>query len=191
MPLTSEDGRVVAELGDVTTMAVGAVVNAAKSSLMGGGGVDGAIHRAGGPDILAACRRLRRTTHPDGLPPGQAVATTAGNMPADVVIHTVGPVWEGGGRNEDAVLADCYRNSLSVAAELGVSSIAFPSISTGIYGFPRERAASIVWPTVTGEVAHLSASMQIHLVFFSRADLECFWRNRSGGGLDDVGRFGR
>lgn len=125
--------------GDITEQRVDAIVNAANSSLLGGGGVDGAIHRAGGPEILAECRRLRAEQYPDGLPPGQAVATTAGRLPARWVIHTVGPVWsETEDRSE--TLRACYRNSLRVAAELGAASAAFPLISAGAYGWPKEDA---------------------------------------------------
>jgi O-acetyl-ADP-ribose deacetylase len=128
--------------GDITTQDVDAVVNAANSSLLGGGGVDGAIHAAGGPQVLAACRELRATTLPDGLPTGQAVATTAGRLPARWVIHTVGPVY---GRDEPAadLLASAYRECLRVADELGAVSVAFPSISTGAYGYPLDEAAPI------------------------------------------------
>jgi O-acetyl-ADP-ribose deacetylase (regulator of RNase III) len=133
--------------GDITKLAVDAIVNAANSSLLGGGGVDGAIHRAGGPEILAACQELRRTQLPDGLPTGQAVATTAGRLPARWVIHTVGPVYA---KREDRseLLAACYRNSLRVADELGARSIAFPTISAGIYGWPVADATRIAVRTV-------------------------------------------
>ena len=128
--------------GDITRLRVDAIVNAANSSLLGGGGVDGAIHRAGGPAILAACRQLRATSLPDGLPAGQAVATTAGKLPATWVIHTVGPVYS---RTEDrsALLVSCYRQCLRVADELGVHSIAFPTISAGVYGWPMDDATRI------------------------------------------------
>ena len=119
--------------GDLTTLAADALVNAANSSLLGGGGVDGAIHRRGGPAILAACRELRATTLPDGLPPGQAVATTAGDLPARWVIHTVGPIH---GHGDVKTLRSCYAQSLRIAAELGAATIAFPLISAGAYGWP-------------------------------------------------------
>jgi O-acetyl-ADP-ribose deacetylase (regulator of RNase III) len=133
--------------GDITTQEVDAVVNAANSSLLGGGGVDGAIHRAGGPAILAECRELRATRYPDGLPTGQAVATTAGNLPARWVIHTVGPVYA---KKEDRshLLASAYRESLRVAEELGARSVAFPAVSAGIYGWPLDDAARIAVTTV-------------------------------------------
>ncbi|MFI0902514.1 O-acetyl-ADP-ribose deacetylase [Streptomyces sioyaensis] len=133
--------------GDITEQAVDAVVNAANSSLLGGGGVDGAIHRRGGPEILAECRALRDGHYGGGLPTGQAVATTAGRLPARWVIHTVGPVFA---RQEDrsALLASCYRESLRVADELGARTVAFPAISTGVYRWPMEDAARIAVETV-------------------------------------------
>jgi O-acetyl-ADP-ribose deacetylase (regulator of RNase III) len=128
--------------GDITEQAVDAIVNAANTSLMGGGGVDGAIHRRGGPQILAECKRLRAERYPDGLPTGMAVATTAGKLPARWVIHTVGPVFS---RSEDRshLLASCYVESLRVADELGAQSVAFPAISTGVYGYPLDLAAPV------------------------------------------------
>jgi O-acetyl-ADP-ribose deacetylase (regulator of RNase III) len=139
--------RIALVQGDITRQQVDAIVNAANSSLMGGGGVDGAIHRRGGPQILAACRELRAGTHRDGLPTGQAVATTAGQLPARWVIHTVGPVYS---RTEDrsALLASCYAESLRVAAGLGARTVAFPAISAGIYGWPADDAARIAISTV-------------------------------------------
>ncbi len=125
--------------GDITVERVDAVVNAANSSLLGGGGVDGAIHRKGGPAILADCRALRASRYGRGLPTGQAVATTAGDLPARWVVHTVGPVWSAG-EDRSALLRDCYANSLAVADELGAATIAFPLISAGIYGWPADDA---------------------------------------------------
>ena len=127
--------------GDITKIKVDAIVNAANSSLMGGGGVDGAIHRAGGPAILEGCRMI--VAKQGGCKTGEAVITTGGNLPAKFVIHTVGPVWNGGKRNESTLLASCYSNSLKLAAEHKLSSIAFPNISTGIYGYPKKEAAEI------------------------------------------------
>jgi O-acetyl-ADP-ribose deacetylase (regulator of RNase III) len=124
---------------DITTLAKDAIVNAANSSLMGGGGVDGAIHRAGGPRILEECKKI--VAKSGRLPTGEAVITTAGNMPAKHVIHTVGPVWHGGRRGEETLLRNAYKNSLSVAKENGVKTVAFPSISTGVYGYPVDLAA--------------------------------------------------
>ncbi|MDJ1132909.1 O-acetyl-ADP-ribose deacetylase [Streptomyces iconiensis] len=136
--------------GDITEQDVDAVVNAANSSLLGGGGVDGAIHRKGGSDILAECRRLRASHYGKGLPTGQAVATTAGRLPARWVIHTVGPVW---GREEDRseLLASCHRESLRAARELGARTVAFPAISTGVYRWPLEDAARIAVTTLREE----------------------------------------
>ncbi|MFN3338965.1 MAG: O-acetyl-ADP-ribose deacetylase [Dietzia sp.] len=145
----STHARVVLHHGDITRLTVDAVVNAANSSLLGGGGVDGAIHRSGGPEILRECRELRATRFPDGLPTGQAVATGAGDLPARWVIHTVGPVH---GRTRDGAqrLADCYRNPLAVADQLGARTVAFPLISAGAYGWPREDAVRTALDTLTG-----------------------------------------
>ncbi|MEV7199472.1 O-acetyl-ADP-ribose deacetylase [Streptomyces griseoluteus] len=134
-------------LGDITEQRVDAIVNAANSSLLGGGGVDGAIHRRGGPAILAACRDLRASHYGGGLPTGEAVATTAGDLPAEWVIHTVGPVWQGPG-SDPVFLASCYRESLRVADEVGARTVAFPAISTGVYRWPLEEAARVAVETV-------------------------------------------
>ena len=128
--------------GDITKQRVDAIVNAANSGLLGGGGVDGAIHRAGGPSIMRECEAIRAKT--GGCPTGEAVITGAGDLPAKYVIHTAGPVWHGGSRGEDALLRSCYEKSMALAEAHGVKTIAFPNISTGVYGFPRTRAASIV-----------------------------------------------
>ncbi|WP_329544727.1 O-acetyl-ADP-ribose deacetylase [Streptomyces sp. NBC_01356] len=133
--------------GDITRQSVDAVVNAANSSLLGGGGVDGAIHRRGGPAILAECRRLRASRYGKGLATGRAVATTAGELDARWVIHTVGPVWQGPG-SDPALLASCYRESLRVADELGARTVAFPAISTGVFRWPMEEAARVAVETV-------------------------------------------
>jgi O-acetyl-ADP-ribose deacetylase (regulator of RNase III) len=136
------DVRIALVLGDITEQEVDGIVNAANHSLMGGGGVDGAIHRKGGPEILEECKRIRRERYPEGLPTGQAVATTAGRLPAKWVIHTVGPVYS---KTEDrsAELASCHTASLRVADELGAKTVAFPAISTGVYGYPLDEAASV------------------------------------------------
>jgi O-acetyl-ADP-ribose deacetylase (regulator of RNase III) len=156
---------IVAVQGDITDQDVDVVVNAANSGLMGGGGVDGAIHRRGGPAILAECRELRSTSLPDGLPAGQAVATTAGNLPARWVVHTVGPVWS---RSEDRspVLASAYRESLKVAEELGARTVAFPAISAGVYGWPIEDAARIAVETVRAHEAGSGSVREVRFVLF-------------------------
>ena len=136
-------GRILLYRGDITRLDTDAIVNAANSSLLGGGGVDGAIHRAGGPEILEACRKLRASHYGSGLATGEAVLTTAGRLPARYVIHTVGPVWNGGHLHEPELLTSCYRNSLQLAQENGVASVAFPGISTGIYGYPKQEATAI------------------------------------------------
>lgn len=138
--------RLILVQGDITKESTDAIVNAANSSLMGGGGVDGAIHRAGGPAILEECKRIR--AEKGRLPTGQAVITTAGNMAAKYVIHTVGPVWGGGGKNEPELLASCYRESLKLAAANDCRSVAFPSVSTGVYGYPVNLAAPVALQTV-------------------------------------------
>jgi O-acetyl-ADP-ribose deacetylase len=151
--------------GDITDEAVDAIVNAANRSLMGGGGVDGAIHRRGGPAILEECRRLRADRYPDGLPVGEAVATTAGRLSARWVIHTVGPVYAAGD-DRSARLASCYRESLRVADRLGARSIAFPAISTGVYGYPLGEAAPIALRTVLAEP--VTSITTIRFVLFDR-----------------------
>ncbi|MDA0565037.1 O-acetyl-ADP-ribose deacetylase [Streptomonospora sp. S1-112] len=163
--------------GDITEQRVDAVVNAANSTLLGGGGVDGAIHRRGGPSVLAACRELRATTLPEGLPAGEAVATPAGDLPATWIIHTVGPVHS---LREDrsATLAACHRGSLRVAAGLGARTVAFPAISTGVYGWPLEDAARIAVRTVRA-VATQDASTtvgEVRFVLFGREAYQAFAR---------------
>ena len=133
--------------GDITKIEADAIVNAANSSLLGGGGVDGAIHRAGGPAILEECRKIRAAQ--GGCPTGEAVITTAGDLPAQYVIHTVGPVWQGGDQQEEQLLGNAYLNSLKLAQKHNICSLSFPNISTGIYGFPKELAAAIAWETVS------------------------------------------
>ncbi|MEU0884386.1 O-acetyl-ADP-ribose deacetylase [Lentzea sp. NPDC005914] len=150
-------------LGDITEQHVDVIVNAANSSLLGGGGVDGAIHRKGGPEILAECRELRAGHYGGGLKTGQAVATTAGRLPARWVVHTVGPVWSAS-EDRSALLADCHRNSLRVAAELGAASVAFPAISTGIYRWPVESAARIARAAVADAPVEL-----VRFVLFDQA----------------------
>jgi len=164
--------EIVLVRGDITEAEVDAVVNAANSALLGGGGVDGAIHRRGGPEILTECRQLRATRYPDGLPAGQAVATTAGSLPARWVIHTVGPVYS---TREDrsALLASCYRESLAVADELGAATVAFPAVSAGVYGWPLDDAARIAVATVRGTP---TAVQEARFVLFSDDVLAAFHR---------------
>ncbi|MFC6101282.1 O-acetyl-ADP-ribose deacetylase [Olivibacter domesticus] len=150
--------------GDITKLEVDAVVNAANTSLLGGGGVDGAIHRAGGPAILEECKRIRAKQ--GGCKVGDAVITTAGNLPAKFVIHTVGPVWNGGKNNEETLLASAYRSSLALALEHKLSSIAFPNISTGIYRFPKDRAAEIAVNTVKEFLSANNAEIEVTFVCF-------------------------
>ena len=170
-------GWVVVKVGDITKENADAIVNAANGSLMGGGGVDGAIHRAGGPDILKECKEIRRTQYPQGLPTGQAVITAAGKMAAKHVIHTVGPVYGRGGKDKAELLADCYRNSLSLAAKKGLKTVAFPAISTGVYGYPLEEAAQVSSQAIEKFLQTDSSIHEVRLVFFSRGDAEVFLRN--------------
>ena len=159
--------RIELVMGDITAERVDAIVNAANSSLLGGGGVDGAIHRVGGPEILAECRALRASVLPDGLPTGDAVATGAGRLAARWVVHAVGPVWPGPGPEADVrrrLLASAYRNSARVAQGLGAASVAFPAISAGIYGWPADDAAFVALETVAGAEA---APALVRFVLFS------------------------
>lgn len=163
--------------GDITTLEVDAIVNAANSSLLGGGGVDGAIHRAGGPAILEACKEIRRTAYPDGLPTGQAVITTGGNLPARFVIHTVGPVWRGGNGRESELLADAYTNSLALAHEKGLRTIAFPAISTGVYGYPIKKATDVALNATWAFLKRYPDALdEVVFVLFSRSDFEVYER---------------
>jgi O-acetyl-ADP-ribose deacetylase (regulator of RNase III) len=168
--------RIVLFEGDITEQAVDAIVNAANSTLMGGGGVDGAIHRGGGPTILADCKKIRATDWPDGLPTGRAVATTAGALPARWVIHTVGPVHA---RNEDRseLLASCHAESLRVADELGAATVAFPAISTGVYGYPLDEAAPVAIAAVR---AAGTAVEEVRFVLFGREAYGAFERALQG-----------
>jgi O-acetyl-ADP-ribose deacetylase len=171
---TFAGGRVVITVGDITCEQVDAIVNAANSSLLGGGGVDGAIHRAGGPAILAECREIRRTQYPDGLPTGEAVITTAGSLSARHVIHTVGPVYGKHGGREAELLADCYRKSLQLALDYSLVSIAFPAISTGVYGYPAGEAAAIASSAIQDFLARGKAVAEVRLVFFADNHAEKF-----------------
>jgi len=168
--------RIVLLEGDITEQHVDAVVNAANATLLGGGGVDGAIHRRGGPAILEECRRIRATEWPDGLPTGNAVATTGGALPARWVIHTVGPLYA---KREDrsGLLASCHFESLRVADELGAGTVAFPAISTGVYGYPLDEAA----PVAIGAVRTADTAVQeVRFVLFGRDALTAFERAFDG-----------
>jgi O-acetyl-ADP-ribose deacetylase (regulator of RNase III) len=164
--------RIHAKVGDITEEPVCAIVNAANSSLLGGGGVDGAIHRAGGEAILEACRKIRREQYPEGLPTGEAVATTAGRMPARYVIHTVGPVYGSCGGRCTELLASCYRRCIEEAEKLGCDTVAFPAISTGVYGYPKSEAAVIALKTVKALL--LRHQINVLFVFHSQADCDTF-----------------
>ena len=171
------DGCVQIVVGDITQVRVDAIVNAANSSLMGGGGVDGAIHRAGGPAILEACREIRRLQYPSGLPTGKAVITTAGALPAQHVIHTVGPVYGQHAGSESELLTACYRNSLQLAVSHSLSSIAFPAISTGVYGYPPAEAAAVASMAVQEFLSGDQTLRDIRLVFFQKRDADTFLAN--------------
>ena len=162
--------------GDITEVEADAIVNAANSSLMGGGGVDGAIHRKGGPTILEECKRIRETEWPDGLPTGKAVITLGGNLKAKYVIHTVGPVWLGGFHVEAELLKQAYKNSLKLAVAKGLKTIAFPSISTGAYGYPIEDASQIAIRTVKDFLEKEDKLDRVVFVLFSETDFQIYFR---------------
>ncbi len=168
------DGRVEVVVGDITQQDVAAIVNAANSSLLGGAGVDGAIHRNGGPQIRKECQEIRNTLYPDGLPTGEAVITSGGNLLAKYVIHTVGPVYGQDPAREAELLAACYRNSLLLAYQHKISSIAFPSISTGAYGYPKPAAAQVASNAIKEFLATDRDIEQVRLVFFQEKDASVF-----------------
>jgi O-acetyl-ADP-ribose deacetylase (regulator of RNase III) len=161
-------------LGDITEQETDAIVNAANPGLMGGGGVDGAIHRKGGAEILKECKFIRQTLYPEGLPTGKAVATSGGNLKAKKVIHTVGPIWGGGNNREPELLADAYRNSLALALKMGVKTISFPSMSTGAYGYPVEKASRVAIKTVEGFLEENRGIEEIRFVLHSQQDLQIY-----------------
>jgi len=160
--------------GDITDQDADAVVNAANSSLMGGGGVDGAIHRRGGPAILEECKRIRQEDWPNGLPAGKAVITTGGSLKARHVIHTVGPVWSGGRSGEAEALGECYSNSLRIAAQEGLRSVAFPSISTGAYGYPVREASVVALKAVKSYVESEGAPAEVTFVLYGENDFKTY-----------------
>jgi len=169
--------NITAQLGDITTVDVDAIVNAANSSLLGGGGVDGAIHRAAGPELLSACRALRASSHPDGLPVGEAVATPGFALPVRWVIHTVGPN-RNAGQDDPELLASCFRRSLDVADDLGAASVAFPAVSAGIYGWNADDVASIAVAAVRSWCAERpdAAVQDVRFVLFNEPLLAAFRR---------------
>lgn len=167
-----EGARIFFQAGDITEQSTDAIVNAANSSLMGGGGVDGAIHRAGGPAILEECRKIvARDGH---LPPGEAVQTTGGRLPAAFVIHTVGPIWRDGMQGESGILANAYRNSMRLADRLGLHSVALPAISTGVYGYPAQAAAAVAVSTVIDELGTARRVHEARFVLYSPEMLSIF-----------------
>lgn len=171
-------GRIKVFVGDITEQKVDAIVNAANSALLGGGGVDGAIHRAGGDEILQACREIRRTKYPDGLPTGEAVITTGGRLAARFVIHTVGPVYGRHGGREAELLANCYQNSLRIAVENNLQTIAFPAISTGAFGYPKTEAARVASKAVQSVIMQDDALTEVRFVFFGVGDAETFIKHQ-------------
>jgi O-acetyl-ADP-ribose deacetylase (regulator of RNase III) len=161
--------------GDITALAADAIVNAANSALMGGGGVDGAIHRAAGPELLEECRKIAAARRPgEACPPGDAVITGGFRLPCKKVIHTVGPVWRGGEGGEADLLASCYRKSLLLAEETGLESIAFPNISTGVYGYPREAAAEIAVTTVKKTLSETPGIKRVIFVCFDGENYDLY-----------------
>jgi len=167
------NGQVIVKVGDITQESVDAIVNAANSTLLGGG-VDGAIHAKGGPVILQECREIRRTQFPNGLPTGEAVITTAGNLPARFVIHTVGPVYGMNKGNDAGLLAACYKNSLRLAVENGLTTVSFPSISTGAFSYPKHEAAKVSSAAIGEFLSQDDHVSEVRLVFFSEADAKMF-----------------
>ena len=172
------DGRVSVIVGDITKQDTDAIVNAANGSLMGGGGVDGAIHRAGGDEILDECKEIRRTRFPNGLPTGEAVITTGGKLSALYVIHTVGPIYGQNEGKDSELLASCYHNSLTLAVEKNLTSIAFPAISTGVFGYPQAEAATIASTTIENFLSTDHQLKEVRLVFFQERDAEVFLQNQ-------------
>ncbi|MCW4024834.1 MAG: O-acetyl-ADP-ribose deacetylase [Candidatus Bathyarchaeota archaeon] len=165
---------------DITNVKADAIVNAANSTLLGGGGVDGAIHRVGGPKILEECKKIRATDWPDGLPTGQAVITSGGNLKAKFVIHTVGPIWRGGLQDESKLLRLAYRNCLKLAVQKGLKTVAFPSISTGAYGYPTEEAAQVALKAVVDFLKSDDDLERVTFVLFSKVDFDIYANTLKG-----------
>jgi len=172
------NGRVSVVVGDITKQDTDAIVNAANASLMGGGGVDGAIHGAGGDEILAECKEIRRTRFPNGLPTGEAVITTGGKLPALYVIHTVGPIYGQHDGKDAELLANCYHNSLTLAVEKNLTSVAFPAISTGVFGYPQAEAAKVASKTIENFLSTDHQLQEVRLVFFQERDADAFLANQ-------------
>jgi Predicted phosphatase homologous to the C-terminal domain of histone macroH2A1 len=172
------NGRVIIKVGDITAESVDAIVNAANSTLLGGGGVDGAIHAKGGGALLEECREIRRTQYPKGLPTGEAVITTAGNLPSRYVIHTVGPIYGHHDGKEAELLAACYQNSLGLAVENNLKTIAFPAISTGVYVYPKDEAAKVASVAISEFLSGNDQIAEVRLVFFGEADAKKFIKHR-------------
>ncbi|HSS21052.1 MAG TPA: O-acetyl-ADP-ribose deacetylase [Pyrinomonadaceae bacterium] len=172
------NGRVTVLVGNIMDQRVDAIVNAANSTLLGGGGVDGAIHAAGGPQILDECKEIRCTRFPKGLPTGEAVITSGGKLLAPYVIHTVGPIKGRSGERDGELLAASYRNSLALAVAHSLSTIAFPSISTGAYGYPREEAATVSSEAIKGFLNYETSLKEVRLIFFMQRDARVFLKNQ-------------
>jgi O-acetyl-ADP-ribose deacetylase (regulator of RNase III) len=179
------DGRVAVVVGDITRLNVDAIVNAANATLLGGGGVDGAIHRAGGPAILAGCQEIRRTKYPQGLPTGEAVITSGGDLPARYVIHTVGPIYGRHDGQEARLLTACYQNSLALASQHGLTSIAFPAISTGAFGYPQPEAARVASEIIKSYVLTNDEITEVRLVFFQLPSAATFLKHQRFGEWDE------
>lgn len=176
------DGKVVVKTGDITVEETDAIVNAANSTLLGGGGVDGAIHAKGGKQILEECRKIRESEYPKGLPTGKAVLTGGGNLPARFVVHTVGPIYGMNANNDAALLADCYTNSLILAVENNLRTIAFPSISTGAFGYPKHEAAKVSSKAIQNFLSKIDLIEEIRLVFFSESDARMYVKHQGFAG---------
>lgn len=170
--------KVIVKVGDITEEDTDAIVNAANSTLFGGGGVDGAIHQKGGKQILEECKKIRQNQFPNGLPTGRAVITVGGNLTAQFVIHTVGPVYGMNQGNDARLLADCYQNSLSLAAENNLKSVAFPSISTGAFGYPKHEAAKVSSRAIKEFLETNEQIIEVRLVFFSASDAAMFLKHQ-------------